>query len=55
MKLELPNFFTGYAMLLDADHKVRWQASGRALPDEVESLFRCTNELLEQEAIRRTL
>lgn len=45
-QLLLPNVYTGYAYLLDSHNQVRWQGCGEALPEEVETMIKCTEELL---------
>ena len=43
--LLLPNKFTGYAYLVDAQGKVRWRASGEAREEEIDTLIELTQKL----------
>ena len=46
--LDLPNFFTGYAYLLDQDHRIRWKGCGLAKPHEIEHLIQCAEQLVSE-------
>ena len=45
-KLEIPNYYGAYVYLIDREGRVRWQASGEATPEELESMYRVTGQLL---------
>ena len=52
-RLLLPNKFTGYAYLIDDFGRVRWRGCGKAEEEDLEALYKCTQELLhEQEDAR---
>lgn len=48
-KLLLPNKFTGYAYLIDKEGMVRWRGIGLAQEEDLESLYRCTKDLLKED------
>ncbi|CAB1109250.1 unnamed protein product [Ectocarpus sp. CCAP 1310/34] len=43
--LGIVNRLTLYVLLVDQKGRVRWQGTGKATPDEVESLIRCARQL----------
>lgn len=46
--LGMVNRLTLYVLLVDQEGKVRWQATGKGTPDEVESLIRCARQLVAE-------
>jgi hypothetical protein len=52
--LKIPNRVTGYAYLLDKQNKVRWIGTGKGTEQELEYLFSCTEQLLQQEQGRNS-
>ncbi|CAM9584069.1 unnamed protein product, partial [Hapterophycus canaliculatus] len=37
-----------YVLLIDQKGRVRWQATGKGTPDEIESLIRCARQLVAE-------
>ena len=48
-QLMLPSKYIGYAVLLDRNNKIRWRGSGVSKPEELETVFKLTEELLLEE------
>jgi hypothetical protein len=46
--LNMPNRLTAYALLIDSEGRVRWQATGFATEDEITSLQRATRLLVSE-------
>ena len=47
-QLDVPNYYGAYVYLVDRRGRVRWQASGEALPEELDSMHRVTKQLLSE-------
>lgn len=47
--LQLTNLLTGYVFLVDSRGRLRWRGSGNPSAQELQTLLRCTEELLAQE------
>ena len=47
--LQLRNSMIGYVFLLDREGRIRWKAHASPTEYEIESLLRCSQQLLEEE------
>ena len=48
-QLLLPSKYIGYAVLLDKNNKIRWRGSGVSKPEELETMFKLTEEILRED------
>eukprot|EP00850_Spirogloea_muscicola_P003845 SM000016S01833 [mRNA] locus=s16:90912:93638:+ [translate_table: standard] len=46
--LDIKNRLTGHAFLVDAEHRLRWRATGMATADEVQLLHQCAEEISKE-------
>ena len=49
-QLSVPNVYSGYAYLVDAQNRVRWRGCGLARPADLMALRRATEALLDEAA-----
>ncbi|KAI3436178.1 hypothetical protein D9Q98_002233 [Chlorella vulgaris] len=47
--LHLTNLLTGYVFLIDSRGRLRWRGSGSPTKEELDTLLRCTEQLLQEE------
>lgn len=47
-RLDVPNYYGAYVYLVDRKGRVRWQASGEATLEELESMHRVTKQLFSE-------